>query len=100
MSDRIFLRLCDKYALGADDLQWILCRRHQRQGKPDTWDGISFVSSTKDILLRCIRESGCVPDGTAAAALESMPSTFAAWKAAVPSPSTATMALEPEGEPA
>jgi hypothetical protein len=28
MSERIFLRLDEKYALGADELQWILLRKN------------------------------------------------------------------------
>jgi hypothetical protein len=85
MADAIFLRLNEDFALGSDGLQWILLRRHPRQGKSDTWDGVSFVRSTKEILLRCMREKGCFPDGTAAKAIEAMPDSFDAWKAALPS---------------
>jgi hypothetical protein len=81
MSDRIFLRLNEDFALGADSLQWILYRRHSRKGC-DGWEGVSFVRSTKAILLRCIREKGCFPDGTAATALDALPDTFDAWKLA------------------
>lgn len=92
MADTFFLRLNDRFALGADDLQWILCRLHKRCGRPDTWDAISFVSSTKNILLRCIREAGCIPDGTGPDALDTLPPTFGAWKAAVPSRNVAAVA--------
>jgi len=73
MSDRIFLRLNENFALGADELQWILYRRPPRKGLPDSWDGISFIRSTKAILLRCMREKGCFPDGTAATAVAALP---------------------------
>jgi hypothetical protein len=52
------------------------------------WTAISFVSSTKHILGRCTRESG-LRDATAASALESLHSTFGAWKAATPTPAAA-----------
>jgi hypothetical protein len=84
MSDRIFLRLDEKHALGADGLQWILYKAHPRRGAV-TWDPASFVRSTKAVLLRCIREAGCKPTAEGQDALESYPSTFDAWKAAVPS---------------
>jgi hypothetical protein len=90
MADRIFLRLDDKHALGADDLQWILYRANGRDRVIDPplelkyWRAISFVRSTKAILMRCIREAGCVPLCRAALALESYPDTFDAWKVAVP----------------
>ena len=42
MSDRIFLQLDGKFALGSDELQWILYRN---QGA--SWRGISFVRSRR-----------------------------------------------------
>jgi hypothetical protein len=81
----IFLRLNERFALGADDLQWILYAIHPRKGQPATWDGISFVRSTKDILLRCIREKGCQPTVEAQVALDAMPPTFDEWQASLPS---------------
>ncbi len=90
MSERIFLRLSDKFALGADDLQWIVYR--SRRGGPSPidaplvfgrggeWLPVSFVSSTKEILLRCCGQVTC---DEAKVALAGYPSTFRAWKAAV-----------------
>jgi hypothetical protein len=95
MTERIFLPLCDKFALGADDLQWILYKANGLDHladpplEPKYWRAISFVSSAKDILLRCMREKGCIPVSTAASVLESYPSTFDAWKAAVYASATA-----------
>ena len=84
MADRIFLRLSEKYALGADDLQWIVYRSRARFA-PDLdrrhWLAIAFVSSTREILARCVRESG-FGDDTALSAVSMLPSTFGAWKAA------------------
>jgi hypothetical protein len=85
MSDRIFLRLNEDFALGADSLQWILYRRHAAvpEGSPlplRDWRPISFVHFTKGILLRCMREKGCKPSHEAQVALDGMPPTFEAWK--------------------
>jgi hypothetical protein len=56
-ADRIFLRLSDRFALGADDLQWILYRKNVAApalARLKDWRGISFVRSSKAILLRCL----------------------------------------------
>ena len=89
MTDALFLRLNERFALGADDLQWILYKsRREDAPAPNAplevrdWFPISFVHSTKGILLRCMREKGCFPWIEAQAAIEAMPSTFNAWKAA------------------
>jgi hypothetical protein len=88
MADRVFLRLSEKYALGADELQWILYRANGRDHVADPplelkyWRAISFVSSAKAILHRCMREAGCVPVCRAASELAGYPGTFDAWKAA------------------
>jgi hypothetical protein len=72
MADTIFLRLDAKFALGADDLQWILYRARHKDiplGAPlrqRDWDPVSFISSNKDILARCMREKGCFPAGQGA----------------------------------
>ena len=47
--ERKFLRLGDNGGLGADDHQWILYRGDSP---------VSFVRSTKAVLVRCIREKG------------------------------------------
>jgi hypothetical protein len=59
-------------------VQWILYRKHRRKSG-DTWDGLSFVSSTKDILARCMREKG-VPEDGRAILLVGLPPTFDEWK--------------------
>ena len=76
---RIFLRLSEKFAPGADDLQWILYRKHVAVPAPDRlndWRGVSFVRSTRAILLRCMREAGCKPSREAYLALDGYPDIF------------------------
>jgi len=72
MSKRVFAMSGD-WALGADSLQWILYRRHSKGA--DKWDPLSFVSSTRQILERCLSEKSC-PPADAAALLSSLPDTF------------------------
>jgi hypothetical protein len=71
-SDRIFLQLGPIGALGADERQWIL----YRDGKP-----VSFVRSTKAVLVRCIREKGLELSSEGQAALDALADDFDSWKA-------------------
>jgi hypothetical protein len=64
-----------KWTLSADAVQWILYRN--RSGARD---GVAFVSTTKDILARCMREKGVEPH-TAEKLLGGLPATFKEWKA-------------------
>jgi hypothetical protein len=69
MMEGIFLRLSDKFALGADDLQWIVYRSRRKVpslldaplivGRSGEWEAVSFVRSTKDILMRCTGAITC-----------------------------------------
>ena len=72
--DRLVARIDDDWALAADSLQWILQRR-----RAGGWRGVSFVSSSKDILARCMREKGVPPDA-AAVVLAGLPNTFRQWR--------------------
>jgi len=58
------------WALGADVLQWVL----YREGR-----ALSFVSSEKDILARCMREKGC-PEREQLILLAGLPATFATFR--------------------
>jgi len=72
MSERQFAVSGD-WALGADSLQWMLQRRDGQQ-----WRSVSFVSSTRNILARCMREKGCPPADTERL-LAGLPPTFEEW---------------------
>jgi hypothetical protein len=68
MTDTLFLRLNEKFALGADDLQWILYRANSRDPdmtNPDHWRGVSFVRpkppSRPAPHLRCLEGAPVVP---------------------------------------
>ena len=56
MTDRIFLRLSEKWALGYDRNQWIvMVYRGSR------WRSISFIGSHKGVLMRVLKEKGVIP---------------------------------------
>jgi len=87
-----FLVLTDRWRVAADDLQWIL----QHRTSNGIWRGVSYVTSAKRILERCMRETG-VPLGelnpSAYAALKRLPDTFQQWRQA----STESVAFESPG---
>jgi len=76
----IVIRLCDDWALGYDNQQWIVYKRRQQQGKT-AWRPMSFIASKKLVLLRVIAELGCVPTADAQRDLDQLPDTFRAWLA-------------------
>jgi hypothetical protein len=76
-------RINERWALAADQLQWVLQHRQgvdKRSGK-EVWSGVLFVSSTKAILARCMREKG-VPAEDAEPVLAGLPETFQEWSRA------------------
>ena len=76
MNERQFA-VSGRWALRADDLQWILYRDdHRKSGR---WTPLSFVSSERAILDRCMREKGC-PETDRAVLLAGLPPTFTEWK--------------------
>jgi len=86
MSERQFA-ISGRWALAADRLQWMLQRR-SGQG----WQSVSFVSSTRDVLARCMCEKGC-PPADAKRLLAALPSTFEEWaRKRVQTPATADLA--------
>jgi len=86
MTERRFM-VSGNWALGADNLQWILYRAKKSRTAP--WVGVSFVSSERSILERCMRTYD-VPGQDRAVLLAGLPPTFKEWKQAAKS-------LEPVG---
>ena len=78
MSERQFAVSGD-WALGADPLQWILYKRRSKTN--GGWYGVSFVSSTRSVLERCMREKGC-PELDRAVLLAGLPPSFQEWSRA------------------
>ena len=83
MTDRVFLRLSEGWALSYDRNQWIVMRAKSDKSKPGQgWRAIAFVASTKAVLMRVLREKGAEITPDARAALDSLPDTFMEWLAA------------------
>ena len=78
MADQIFLRLCDGWALSADNFQWMLMRAKIRRGQRE-WQPVAFVATEKRILRRVLRGNGVIPTPEAQAALDTLPDTFRKW---------------------
>ena len=74
MADRIFLRLGDHWALGYDDLQWIVM-----QYRPPRWRPVSYVTTKKVVLMRVLEEKGVVVTPDALTTLNRLPETFREW---------------------
>src|SRR5512134_2043751 len=96
MTGRMVLRLSANWAVLADDRQWMLCKRRTKAHRG--WKPLSYVASSKAVLLRCIGEKGAVVDAQGQAALDALPESFREWQlqmtrpaseAPVPDPSTA-----------
>ena len=67
------------WAIGSDDKQWTLLRRRNRQDD-GYWQAVSYVASTKAVLLRILRENGVVPTPRALVDLNGLPERFSDWR--------------------
>ena len=75
MADTPFLQLSGNWRLASDPLQWVIQRR---EGKG--WRSEQFIASTREVLMRCLREMGAVVDKEAQLELDNLPGTFREWK--------------------
>lgn len=82
MTDRVFLRMSEGWALGFDRNQWIVMRAKSDKSKPGQgWRAIAFVASTRAVLMRVLREKGAEVAPEARVAVDSLPETFLEWLA-------------------
>ncbi len=82
MTDRVFLRLSESWALGFDRNQWVVMRAKSDRSKPEQrWRAIAFVGSTRAVLMRVLRETGAEIAPDARVAVDSLPETFLEWLA-------------------
>ena len=81
MADKQFLRLSERWALAYDSLQWIIQRRGSFDKKQGTlrWQPLSFISSSRDILILTLREKGAVVDPEKMEEVLALPDTFKEW---------------------
>ena len=78
MSERLFLRLSERWTLGYDRNQWIMLKRAKRRDEV-VWNPVSFIGSTKTVLLRVMAEKGVTVDSEAQRAIDAMPERFLDW---------------------
>jgi hypothetical protein len=72
---RHIIRFSDRWALSADNLQWVL-----EQYRPPKWRGVAFIASNKAVLMRVLGEKGVDITPAAKVALDHLPDTFREWK--------------------
>jgi hypothetical protein len=99
MTDRIFLRLGPKLALGADEHQWIVYKGFASKTRTNgQWQGLTwtpaeiYVRTTRALLVERIREKELDASTAGMAALAGLPLTFAEWQAAQAPAASAAMA--------
>lgn len=72
------LILADGWAVRADELQRMLCRKRMRHAQT-VWHPLSFIGCTKTALLVCMQQRGVTPSMEAQAMLDAMPEKFRDW---------------------
>ena len=86
MTDHFICRLSDRWAIFADEDQWILARCDNpksafRGWQQRRWRHLAFVGSSKQLLKRCLREKGAEIDNAGRLAFNALPKTFRQWQA-------------------
>ena len=82
MTDRIIFQICPGWAVAADRQQWILLAAEKRdqeavkRHRQAPWRAVSFIGSTKAVLLRVVGEKGIKPTPEGWAALDALPDSF------------------------
>lgn len=82
MNGRTFLQLSPNWRLASDGLQWIVQRRYPLRNGIEKWNSVSFVGSTKLILIRVLREKYAQIDSGGERVMDALPETFKAWREA------------------
>jgi hypothetical protein len=70
--------LAPGWALGADNVQWIIMRLENRQAgdRRSAWKPVSFISTTREVLERVICERGITVTPMARAKVAALPVAF------------------------
>ncbi len=81
VTDTLFLRLSERWALATDGIQWIVQRARRNRNKEGglDWRAVAFVASDKGVLHRVLREKGAVIDSEGLETLRRLPETFREW---------------------
>ncbi len=84
--DRVLFHLCDEWAVGWNDQQWIVYRVYFKHDA-ERFLPVSFIGGTKKTLLRIIDETGVVPTPQSQVALDALPDTFKEFRSQSPADS-------------
>lgn len=69
------VQIADGWAIGWDNLQWMLLRRRKRHAQT-LWHPHSYIASEKRILRRCMRENGVPVTAAGEAFIDGLPDHF------------------------
>ena len=75
---RVFLTLGPDWAIGHDELQWIVYRRRKRQDA-SYWNPVGYINSNRDVLCRVLHENNALLDVAARQELMKLPFSFKEW---------------------
>ena len=75
---KLVAQLSARWRVLGDTDQWIL--QYKKKAKKEDWGNVSFIGSTKRILMRCIREANAPITGRAQSKLDRLPDTFKCWR--------------------
>lgn len=78
MSAQLF-PLAPGWALGADDLQWIVLQRRNSRTQSG-WKPVAYIACEKWILLRVLHELGVQLTAESQAKLNDLPDRFRDWR--------------------
>jgi len=86
MRDEFIIQLTADWAILADHNQWILAKAEKCRPQGDLRSptvrcrGVSFIGSTKAVLLRVVREKGITVGSDAKAIIDIWPERFLDWR--------------------
>jgi hypothetical protein len=73
------LTLSPNWRISFDNQQWIVQRRQTSKGK-NKWASVSFVGSTKQVLLYVLKRDRVVINKAGQKTLDALPATFIEWR--------------------
>ncbi len=77
--DSFLFDLAPGWALGADDLQWIVLRRRNFRTQRG-WKPVAYVATKKSYLLRVLADRDIEVNAFSQANLDCLPDTFLKWR--------------------
>jgi|TARA_B100000315_G_scaffold249228_1_gene280126 hypothetical protein len=79
MIERFLFELAPGWALKADNQQWLICRRKMDKGTVK-WRPVSFIGSTRAVLISVLGQKGIIPTPEVRTLLTALPERFLDWR--------------------